>query len=118
MDQIKEQRKLELCQQLSSRRETLNRSKKVVSQEFSLSHQLKRSVRNKPYTWFAGSLVTATAATLLLRSSKKNTKPRFGLTRWGFGIALGLAKPYLMKWAVNQAKTKISQKLTQPNPNS
>ncbi len=109
MDQTRH-RKEELSRQLDSQRHSLTHAHSRVTKELNLTTQLKRSVKENPWEWFAGSFGTATIITLLFRRRPiKTPSRRKGILRWTVGTAFGLAKPFLLKWAVEKSQQHLPQ---------
>ncbi|MGJ8694748.1 MAG: hypothetical protein ACSHYF_00385 [Verrucomicrobiaceae bacterium] len=118
MDQSEsERRKIELSHLLEARRHDVSAARDSFGRELSLSTQLKRSVREHPGAWFAGSFGSAALLGLLLSRSGKSSTKRRGPIGLLFGLGFALAKPALLKWGLERLKFEANQYLHQRGQN-
>jgi len=108
-----EERKAELVAQLALARRDVTESRDRLAMELHPGHQLKKSVQNHPFGWFAGTMGLFTLVGLFGRRKVRIEKPRkkFRLFRWILGIAFSLAKPTLGKILVAKAKEEAAKRM-------
>lgn len=113
MDPKSEAHKQELVRQLEIQRGQLNITHDKLMQTLSVSHQFQQSISRHPARWAAGSATTAALALLVLRKprDRQGRPKRRSATRWFLGSTFALARPFVAKWLMEQARHRITPEL-------
>jgi len=125
----KQQRKLELVQQLNNQRSSLIGGRDVLQQQFANKSQslknainvpkrIKASIQTDSKKWITGAIVTGLAASLLTRKSRKvkiqqQYQPYIKKRSLTSTLFINFAKPAIKGWIVKKvtqaAKDRIFQ---------
>jgi|GEM_PF-2227963 len=105
-------RKEELSKLLAAQRQEITHGRTRVSVAMDPGQMLRSSIGQHPLGWFAGSLGTAAVTSFLFRRPKvivadKIKVKRKGIVRWTAGALFGIAKPLLLKWALEKSQERL-----------
>lgn len=113
MDPAHEDKKRAIVEELNIQRDQLSITHDALLQKLSVAYQFRQSIERNPVPWAIGSAVTAAIAAKALRRPRdsKGRIHRRTLSRTIIGVAFGLARPFVAKWAMDQARHRLTPHL-------